>query len=219
MTGKISATGKLLKMKIDFCQAFKHLIYRTPWYFDKSMNISRDQHYTVVLREMEDIAAMAAKRRLALMGRQWTVYSNPNEMDLDVPDYEILPYGLKPKEVPYQQVVSFIEKNNPKQSPDRDVETRKISEDSSSPKKILIKPRVVDLENEAFDENVPGPSSRLPAFGSFNRLSNSQETPRETLPAEEKQAVSDHSDEDDNYVDCPLCFKKFEKTKIEVLMV
>jgi hypothetical protein len=200
-----------LPMHCDF------LIYRTPWYFDKSMNITRDQHYTVVLREMEDIAAMAAKRRLALMGRQWMVFSNPDEMDLDVPDYDILPYGLKPKEVPYQQVVSFIEKNNPKQSPGRDVETRKITEESTTPKKILIKPRVVDLENEAFDENAPGPSSRLPQFGSFTRQSNSQEMPRETVLAEEKQEASDHSAEDDNFVDCPLCFNKFEKTKIEVI--
>jgi hypothetical protein len=179
------------------------------------MNISRDQHYTVVLREMEEIAAMAAKRRLALMGRQWVAYSDPDEMDLDVPDYEILPYGLKPKEVPYQQVVSFIEKNTPKQSPGRDVETRNVSEESTTPKKILIKPRVVDLENEAFDENAPGPSSRLPKFGSLKET-NSQEMPKETVQAEQKLA-SDHSDDDDNFVDCPLCFKKFDKSKIEVI--
>jgi hypothetical protein len=181
------------------------------------MNISRDQHYTVVLREMEEIAAMAAKKRLALMGRQWVAYSNPDDLDLDVPDYEILPYGLRPKEVPYQQVVSFIEKNNPKQSPGRDVETRKITEESVTPKKILIKPRVVDLENEAFDENAPGPSSRLPKFGSLRQTDSqlSQEMPREPVQAEQAPA-SDHSDDEDNFVDCPLCFKKFEKSKIEV---
>lgn len=176
------------------------------------MNISRDQHYTVVLREMEEIAAMAAKKRLAQMGPLWMAFSNVDDSDIDVPDYEILPYGLKPKEVPYQQVVSFIEKNNPKQSPGRDVETIKLTEESTTPKKISIKPRVVDLENEAFDENAPGPSSRLPKFDSL-RHSNSQEkeTPREIVQA------SDHSDEDDNFVDCPLCFKKFEKSKIEVI--
>jgi hypothetical protein len=182
------------------------------------MNISRDQHYTVVLREMEEIAAMAAKKRLALMGRQWVAYSNPDDLDLDVPDYEILPYGLKPKEVPYQQVVSFIEKNNSKQSPGRNVETRKITEESITPKKIFIKPRVVDLENEAFDENAAGPSSRLPEFESLRQKNSqlSQELPRETVQAEQRPA-SDHSDDEDDFVDCPLCFKKFEKSKIEAI--
>lgn len=164
---------------------------------------------------MEEIAAIAAKKKLTQMGRQWSSHSNPEDEDRDAPDYIVLPYGLKPREVPYQQVVSFIEKNNPKQSPGREDEAKKITEESSTPKKIFIKPRVVDLENEAFDENAPGPSSRLPNFGNF-RQSLSKEAIRNIVEEEEKPAT-DHSDEEDNLVDCPLCFQKFDKSKIEVI--
>jgi len=162
-----------------------------------------------VLNEMDRIAAMAAKRRLAQLGSRWAVHIDPEELEEEAPLYNILPYGLIPTEVPYQQVVALLEKTSPKKKSEEQEEPLP-SKRLSLNKKIIIKPRLVDLEDDGnFDENEPGPSNRAMGF-----IPISQDTEEEKKEAHDEEEIVENSQE--KLVECPICSLKFEQSKIEV---
>ncbi|XP_059487661.1 uncharacterized protein LOC132203714 [Neocloeon triangulifer] len=202
-------------------QKLKAECNRVPWYFDAKLGISKEEHFCAVNREMEKLTEKSARQELSNLQFLMRFTKNGDCYNREIPIYELLPYGFIPKEVPYSEVIPKDKQTYAKKRRLSESEDNRSNDDSdddfkspkakkvSSPKKIVIKPRLINLEDENVNKVKPGPSNET----NFSPVKEMEED--DDIVVEGSQSPQVQPLVPDDLLDCPLCFCKFDKFEIE----
>ncbi|XP_065335524.1 uncharacterized protein LOC135936585 [Cloeon dipterum] len=191
----------------------RNISLRSTWHFCKGSSHTREEHFNLVKKEMDDLATMSAMQHLIDLRSDIISCDNFHFQNNDTPIYKVLPYGIVPKEIPYSQLSAANKETASAKEENQDL-NKSQPPTRSSLAKIAIKPRVVELHDKVEDQFKPGPSSR----GNFSPIRDNDEnlnTEKNSATGVLCKETKTECDKSTDLVDCPLCTSYFSKSSIQ----